>query len=51
MFVVFIMSSLWIYASIWSFNHINAWAGIGLFILGIYISANKIFNNNKKTKE
>ena len=46
-----IIVALWIFASFWCFNHINAWAGIGLFILGMYISAKKLFNNNKKSEE
>jgi len=50
-FMTFIIVVLWIFASIWCFNHINAWIGIGLFILGTYISTKQIFNNNKKSEE
>lgn len=33
---------LWVYASIWCFNHINAWIGIATFILGTYILIKKL---------
>jgi len=36
-----------IFTSIWSFNHIDAWLGIGIFIFGMYISAKLIFKNKK----
>jgi hypothetical protein len=38
----------YLYTSIWSFNHINAWVGICVFVLGLYISAKLIFKNKKK---
>jgi len=50
-FMAFIIVLLWTFASAWCYNHINAWIGIGLFILGIYISAKQIYNNNKKSEE
>jgi hypothetical protein len=42
---------LWIFASIWCFNHIDAWIGIGVFILGMYISAKQIFKIIKNTEK
>jgi len=39
---------LWIFVSFWSFNHIDAWVGIGIFVLGLYISAKLIFKNKKR---
>jgi hypothetical protein len=36
-----------IFSSIWIFNHINAWVGIGVFVLGLYISAKLIFKTKK----
>jgi hypothetical protein len=50
-FLTFIVVALWIFASVWCFNHINAWIGIGVFILGIYISVKQIFKPSKKTEE
>lgn len=41
----------WLFATFWCFNHINAWVGIGAFILGIYISAKQIFKTNKKSEQ
>ena len=49
-FLTFIVVALWIFASVWCFNHINAWIGIGLFILGTYISLKQL-NKTSKTKE
>jgi hypothetical protein len=37
----------WVFGTFWIFNHINAWAGIAVGVLGLIISANKI---NKKIK-
>ena len=42
---------IFIYLCIWIYNHINAWAGIGVFIIGILLAANKIDNLNKKNNE
>jgi|LakMenEpi03Aug12_release.lakeMendotaPanAssembly.Ray.scaffolds.fasta_scaffold4375363_2 hypothetical protein len=38
----------WAFGAVWVFNHINAWAGIGLVVVGLVISANQI---NKKIKQ
>lgn len=43
--------AIWVYASLWCFNHINPWVGIGMVILGMYISTKQIFKSNKKTEE
>lgn len=50
-FLTFIIVVLWIFASVWCFNHVNAWIGIAVFILGLYISAKQIFKPSKKTEE
>jgi hypothetical protein len=50
-FSTFIIVALWLFASFWCFNHIDAWIGIGVFILGAYISAKQIFKTSKKTEE
>ena len=42
-----ILTVLWMFVSFWSFNHIDAWVGIGIFVLGLYISAKLIFKNKK----
>lgn len=39
---------LYLFISTWVFNHIDAWVGIGVFILGIYISAKLIFKKQTK---
>jgi hypothetical protein len=49
-FLVAIAVILWIYASFWCFNHIDAWFGIAVFILGTYISIKQLENNNKKSE-
>ena len=38
---------LWMFISIWIFNHVDAWLGIGVFTLGIYISLKLIFKKLK----
>lgn len=50
-FSTFIIVALWLFASIWCFNHIDAWIGIGVFILGLYISAKQIFKPSKNKEE
>jgi hypothetical protein len=50
-FLTFIIVGLWLFASIWCFNHVNAWIGIGLFILGLYISAKKISKTIKNLEK
>lgn len=40
-----------IYASTWIFNHINAWAGIALFVVSLGISAEKIYKHFNKNEE
>lgn len=37
----------WVFVTFGIFNHINAWAGIAVGVLGLIISANQI---NKKLK-
>jgi hypothetical protein len=49
--LISLIGLLWIFASVWCFNHVDAWVGIGAFALGIYISAKQIFKNNKKSEE
>ncbi|WP_300571235.1 hypothetical protein [Flavobacterium sp.] len=41
----------WLYASVYLFNQFNAWCGIGLFVVGLVITADRIYkkiikNNN-----
>jgi len=50
-FSTFIIVALWLFASIWCFNHIDAWIGIGVFIFGLYISAIQIFKTIKNKEE
>lgn len=50
-FLYTLIALIWVYASLWSFNHIDPWVGIGMVILGIYISTKQIFKSNKKTEE
>jgi hypothetical protein len=38
---------IYLYVTVWTFNHINAWVGIGVFVLGLYISAKLIFKTKK----
>ena len=33
----------WLYASVYMFNHCNAWIGIGIFVVGLIISADRIY--------
>lgn len=42
---------LYIYGSIWLFNHINAWIGISTLIGGIIFLGNTIFNKIKSKKD
>jgi hypothetical protein len=43
---------IFIYLCIWIYNHINAWAGIGVFIVGILLAANNLDKIlNKKDNE
>lgn len=46
-FLTSIIIVLWIFASIWCFNHIDVWIGIGVFIAGMYISAKQILKQLK----
>jgi hypothetical protein len=50
-FLIFIIIIVWIFASIWCFNHINAWIGIGVFILGTYISIKQLEKTSKTKKK
>jgi len=45
--VVLLLVFLGIYGTFWTFNHIDTWAGIGLGVILLTISANQI---NKKLK-
>lgn len=38
---------IYLYSTVWIFNHIDAWVGIGVFVLGLFISAKLIFKNKK----
>jgi hypothetical protein len=50
--LIAILVFVWINASLYVFNHINAWAGIGLIVLGLIISVEKSINFLKtKTKD
>ncbi len=44
---IVITSFICVFTTFWTFNHINAWVGIGIFVLGLYISAKLIFKNEK----
>jgi hypothetical protein len=46
-----LLVAIFLFATIWIFNHINAWVAIGIFIVGIYIAAINIFKNDKKTEK
>lgn len=37
-----------LFVSIWSFNHINAWIGIGIAFLTGYFLVSKLFNLSKE---
>lgn len=50
-FSISIIIGLWIFASFWCFNHVDAWIGIGAFILGMYISTKQIFKPSKNKEE
>lgn len=39
----------WVYGSVYMFNHFNAWVGIGLFIIGLVIVADKIYKHFTNT--
>lgn len=45
--IIILSTFIYLYVTIWTFNHIDAWVGIGIFVLGIYISAKKLFKNKK----
>lgn len=45
-----ILALILAFLSVWLFNHINAWAGIGLFAYGVYFSIYK-FSSYLKGKK
>lgn len=49
--IIFITILVYLYGSIWLFNHVNAWLGIGIFLLGVISLGNKIFNNINSKKD
>jgi len=46
-FKVVIVSFLYLYGTVWIFNHVDAWVGIGVFVLGLYISAKLLIKKLK----
>lgn len=42
---------IWIFISVWAFNHINPWVGILLSIGGGWLSANNLFKQIKEKNE
>lgn len=40
-----LLVAIFLFVTIWTFNHINPWVAIGIFIVGIYIAAKNIFKN------
>jgi hypothetical protein len=50
-FSTFIIVALWLFASVWCFNHVDAWIGIGVFILGVYISVKQLEKPSKNKEE
>lgn len=40
-----LLVAVFLFATIWTFNHINPWVAIGIFIVGIYIATKNIFKN------
>jgi hypothetical protein len=49
-FFITLLAFLWTFVTFWSFNHINSWVGIGLGVLGVYISAKLILKIKNKLK-
>ena len=47
-FMIVLAVFLYLFITIWTFNHIDAWVGIGVFVLGLFISAKLIFKNKKQ---
>lgn len=50
-FIVILSVLIYLYVTVWTFNHVDAWVAIGIFILGIYIASKQIFKNNKKEEK
>lgn len=46
-FLKIVLAVIYLYMTIWIFNHVNAWVGIGVFVLGLYISAKLLFKIKK----
>lgn len=46
-FLNFICISIYIFIVNWTFNHIDAWVGIGIFVLGLFISTKLLFKNKQ----
>jgi hypothetical protein len=49
-FLVLVAVCLYIYVTSWVFNHMNAWVGIGIFVLGIYISSKQVTKHLNEKK-
>jgi hypothetical protein len=41
----------YVYGTIWTFNHIDAWIGIALFIVGLIFLINQISKQFKNKKD
>mgnify|MGYP006989315916 CR=1 FL=1 len=41
----------YVYGTIWAFNHIDAWIGIALFIVGLIFLINQISKQFKNKKD
>ena len=50
LFLILLCVAVYLYVTVLTFNHIDAWAGIGVFVLGLFISAKLIFKNFKTKK-
>jgi hypothetical protein len=47
LFIIILSVLFYVFVTIWTFNHIDAWVGIGIFVLGLFISAKQLFKNKK----
>ena len=48
LFLTVLAVFMYLFISVWTFNHIDAWVGIGVFVLGLFISAKLIFKKQTK---
>lgn len=49
--IVLLVIFIWIFATFWTFNHIDPWVSIGMFILGIYIIVKKLEKTTTKKEK